>query len=77
MDTSNNPTHLASGNTLQDPSVSTCAYTTLASNILATNTSNTSLLPFGQKHTKLLKIGRAVSIVVSLLYGTTTKDMLT
>ncbi len=33
MDTLNNPTHLASENTLHNPSGSTCAWTTLASNI--------------------------------------------
>jgi hypothetical protein len=32
-DTSNNPTCLASGNTLHNPSGSTCAWMTLASNI--------------------------------------------
>jgi hypothetical protein len=44
---------------------------------MVTNTSSTSLLPFGQKHMKLLKIGRAISIAVSLLHGTTIKDLLT
>jgi hypothetical protein len=77
MDTSNNPTHLASGNMLHGPSGSTCVWTTLASNILGTNTSSTFLLPFGQKRTKLLKIGKAICIVVSLSHGTRIKDMST
>jgi hypothetical protein len=47
MDTRNNPTLLASGNTLHNPSGSTCARTTLASNVLVTNNSSTSLLSFG------------------------------
>ncbi len=77
MDTLNNPTHLASGNTLHGPSGSTCKRMTLASNILVANTSSTSLLPFRQKYTKLLKIGKAISIVVSLSHGNTIKDMST
>ncbi len=77
MDTSNSPTHLASGNMFHNPSGSLCAWTTLASNTLVTNTSSTSLLLFGQRNTILLKIGRAISIVVSLLHGTMTKDVLT
>ncbi len=75
--TLNSPTCLASGNTFHDPSGSTCAWTTLASNTLVKNTSSTSLLPFGQRGTTLSKILRAISIVVSLLLGTTTNDMLT
>jgi hypothetical protein len=42
MDTSNSPTHLASGNTFHNPG-STCAWKTLASNTLVTNTSSTFL----------------------------------
>ncbi len=77
MDTSNSPTCLASGNESYTPSGSTCGWMTLASNILVTNTLRTSLLHFRQRCTTLSKIGRAISIVVSLLHETTTNNMLT
>jgi hypothetical protein len=74
LDTLNYPTHLAFGNTLHGPFSSTCAWITLASNIFVMNTSITSLLPFRWRRMKLLKIGKAISIVVSLLHGTTIKN---
>ncbi len=77
MGTSNIPSRLSSGNTLHDPSGSTCVWTTLASNTLVMNTSSTFLLPFEQRRTTSSKIGRAIFIVVSLSHGTTANDMLT